>query len=197
MKLSVIISTRNETVMLAVTIRSCLEALKAVQGGGEVVVVDNSDSKIWKMVQAVIPRGYIDEGKVQLIRQDFPCLFTARETAIRSAKGQYIACIDAHMLIGHNMFKDIVDFMNRKRNDPKLGFGHAPISWAHQHERVAKHDRVVTECELGSWGKVLDKERRITWKGMPWVCRRNWFLNQAALVHLQRLYIKNILYSLY
>jgi len=176
MKLSVIISNRNDVSMLAVTVRSCLEALKAVAGGGEVVIVDNSDDKFYKMVKRVIPEGYIKDGKIQLIRQEFPCLFTARETGAIAAKGQYIACVDSHMLIGYNMFKDMVDFMNRHRDDPKLGFGHAPINWAYQHERSAKHDRNVAECELGNWNKKYDEERKITWKGMPWVCRKNWFL---------------------
>jgi len=176
MKLSVIISNRNDVSMLAVTVRSCIEALKAVSGGGEVVVVDNSDEKFYEMVKSALPSKYIEEGKIQLIRQDFPCLFTARELGAERAKGQYIACLDSHMLVGYNMFKDMVDFMNSHRDDPKLGFGHAPIGWAHQHESRAKHDRDVTSCELGDWNTLYDVERKITWKGMPWICRRNWFL---------------------
>lgn len=180
MKLSVIISNRNDVTMLAITVRSCLEALKAVKGGGEVVIVDNSNEKYRDMVKGVIPRGYILDKRVQLLWQDFPCLFYARDTAAKAAKGQYIACLDGHMLVGHNMFKDMVDFMNRHRDDPKLGFGHAPISWAHQHENKSKHDRNVTECELGSWNTKYQDERKITWKGMPWICRRNWFINKLG-----------------
>lgn len=175
MRLSIIISNRNDTSMLAVTLRSCIEELKAVSGGGEVVIVDNSDERIWNLIPSLIPSGFIDDGRVQLIRQDYPCLFTARETGIRRAKGNYIACVDSHMIIGYNMFKDMVDFMNRHRDDERLGFGHAPINWAHQHESKSKHDRDVSECELGNWNKQYDYERKITWKGMPWICRRRWF----------------------
>lgn len=76
------------------------------------------------------------------------------------------------------MLVDLLSFMNRHSDDPTLGFAHAPINWAHQHDRASKHDRDMSLNELGSWNLKYNKERTITWKGMPWICRRTWFLDK-------------------
>ena len=178
-KVSIIISNRNDTAMLAVTIRSCIEELKTLgEGNGEIVICDNSDEEIYKRLSSIIPLKYIQDGLIKVIRQSFPCLFTARENAIERAKGEYILCVDSHMVIGRDMIFDLVNFMESKKDDKTLGFAHAPINWAHQHESHSKHDRDMSVNELGDWGNVYDHERTITWKGMPWICRRKWFLNK-------------------
>jgi len=178
-KVSIIISNRNDTTMLAVTIRSCIEELKPLGvGKGEIIICDNSDIKIYKRIRSIIPIKYIQEGLIKIYRQPFPCLFTARETAIKHAKAPYIICVDSHMIIGRNMFLDLYTFMESKKDDKTLGFAHAPINWAHQHESRSKHDRDMSINELGDWGSAYHHARMITWKGMPWICRRNWFLNE-------------------
>ena len=176
--LSVIISNRNDVKMLVVTIRSCIEALKPLGlENCEVVVCDNSDKPIYAKVQSAIPHGYCREGILSLYRQEEPCLFSARGTAAEKAKGKYILCLDSHMIVGHNCFVDLYNFMEKHSYDEKIGFAHAPINWAHHHERQSKHDRDLTKNELGPWGLAYDEERKITWKGMPWICRRDWFLD--------------------
>jgi len=178
-KLSIIISNRNDLTMLSVTVRSCIEALKPIGlKNCEIVIADNSDDKAYNMLSSVLPTMYIRERLIKIYRQTFPCLFTARELAAEKATGKYILCIDSHMLIGHNMFLDLVTFMDKHSNDKTIGFAHAPISWAHHHESRAKHDRDMSVHELGEWGKAYDHERTITWKGMPWICRRDWFLDR-------------------
>jgi hypothetical protein len=177
-KVSVIISNRNDTVMLAVTVRSALEALKAIDAPGNVIIADNSDQHIYDLLDSFIPIKYSMEGKVKILRQPFPCLFTARELAASHSDADYILCVDGHVLFGHHMIKDLVSFMDFKVNDPTVAFAHAPISWAHQHESRAKHDRDMTSNELGPWGKAYNSCRTITWKGMPWICRREWFLDK-------------------
>jgi len=177
-RVSVIISNRNDAAMLAVTVASCLEEFKALgSGGGEVVIVDNSDEKLYEHIAAgsFIPKKYFQEGVVRLYRQDFPCLFTARELAIRKANSPYVICLDSHMLCGYRMIRSLVDFMNSMKDKP-VGFAHAPIRWLHQHESRARHDRAIEDNELGPWGTQYSEVRKITWKGMPWICRRNWFL---------------------
>lgn len=165
--------------MLVVTIRSCIEELIPLgPGQGEIVVCDNSDDKIAKLVHGALPTGYIREGTLKFIRQVTPCLFSARETAARESRGKYILCLDSHMLCPRDGIVNLVDFMDRRASDPTLGFAHAPISWAHQHESRAKHDRDLTQSELGPWGQSYKDERTITWKGMPWICRRDWFLDR-------------------
>lgn len=177
-KLSVVISNRNDTAMLVVTIRSCIEEFKAVDGKCEIVVVDNSDSNIYDQLQGMIPGGYVREGTINVLRQESPCLFEARDEAVRQSSGEYVLCLDSHMLCGRDMIRDLVEFMDRRSGDETLGFAHAPISWAHQHERVAKHDRDVRTHELGGWNTKYFTERTITWKGMPWICRKEFFLSK-------------------
>jgi len=179
MILSIIISNRNDTVMLSVTIRSCIEALRPLGlSNCEIVIADNSDPIPHSQLPSVIPSKYIREGLIKFHFQPFPCLFSARELAISNAKGKYIICVDSHMLIGHNMFLDLVNFIESRKEDKTLGFAHAPINWAHQHESAAKHDRDMSKNELGDWNLKYEKERTITWKGMPWICKRSWFLDK-------------------
>ena len=177
-KLSIIISNRNDTVMLSVTVRSCIEELKSLNEDGEIVICDNSDLSIYKQLKSFLPLKYIQGGKLKVFRQDFPCLFSARETAISHAKGDYVLCLDSHMIVGRNMFLDLVNFMDLHKADETLGFAHAPINWAHQHEDSSRHDRDMSVNELGNWGEAYNHPRTITWKGMPWTCRRKWFLDK-------------------
>lgn len=180
-KVSVIISNRNDISMLVVTIRSCIEELRPLGNkAGEIIVVDNSDEGIYKMLGSALPTGYCRDGILKIFRQDFPCIFTARETAVRKSSGEYIFCLDSHMIVGRDCILDLVKFMDKKASDETLGFAHAPISWAHQHERNARHDRDMSKDELGNWGAAYKYEQTITWKGMPWICRRGWFLDKET-----------------
>jgi len=74
------------------------------------------------------------------------------------------------------MFKKLIQFMESKDDDKTLGFAHAPVNWAHHHQRSAVHDRDMSVNELGDWNRAYSSPRTITWKGMPWICRRDWFL---------------------
>lgn len=178
-KVSVIISNRNDVAMLVVTVRSCLEELKPLgPGAGEIIIVDNSDPNIYKLLGSALPVGYCRDKILKIFRQEKPCLFSAREMAAEKASGEYIFCVDSHMIIGRNSILNLTNFMDKRLDDPTLGFAHAPISWAHHHERNAKHDRDMSKNELGNWNAAYDHERTITWKGMPWICRRDWFLDR-------------------
>lgn len=175
-KLSIIISNRNDVAMLIVTIRSAIEELKPLGlSSCEIIICDNSDEKIYNLLTSALPTGYIREGLLKIFRQPFPCLFSARETAIANASGRYILCVDSHMLIGRDLIYDLYTFMESKKDDPTVGFAHAPINWAHQHHSRSRHDRNMSINELGDWGAVHQTPRTITWKGMPWICRRQWF----------------------
>ena len=179
-KLSIIISNRNDTVMLGVTIRSCIEALRPIGlHQCEIVIADNSDPGPHNQLGSIIPSKYVKEKLIKFHFQPFPCLFTARELAIKNSKGSYIICVDSHMLIGHNMFLDLLTFIQAMEKNSTIGFAHAPINWAHQHEDSAKHDRDMSVNELGNWNSKYEKTQTITWKGMPWICRREWFLNSS------------------
>ncbi|MBU2249551.1 MAG: glycosyltransferase family 2 protein [Gammaproteobacteria bacterium] len=173
-KVSVIIANRNDTVMLAITVRSAMEALRPLGlPTCEVIVCDNSDLPVYKTLSSYLPVKYIEEGILKVYRQDFPCLFTARETAIENAEGEYILCLDSHMLCGHGMILDLYNFMENHKDDSTFAFAHAPISWLHHHASNAKHDRDMSSCELGDWGSAYNCFKPITWKGMPWMCRKS------------------------
>ena len=181
MMLSVVIPNRNDSVMLAITVRSCLEELKAVPGGGEVVVVDNSDEDIWQILSTVnispIDLGYVEEGKVQLIRQPYPCLYSAREAAIKAARGKYVYNMDSHTIVGHDSLKVLVDFMEA-REGGNVGMGFAPIGWISKHETYARHDIRLDEGTIfGNWGRQYDDPTKIFWNFGSRICRREWFLN--------------------
>lgn len=172
-KLSVIISNRNDTAMLSVTVASCIEELKPLGlSNCEIVICDNSDFHIYKRLGSFLPTGYVRDKLLKVARQDFPCLFSARETAIKHSSGKYLACLDSHMLSGRDMFLDLYNFMESKKEDKTLGFAHAPINWAHHHQRYAKHDRDMSVNELGNWNLRYKSPTTVTWKGMPWICRR-------------------------
>lgn len=177
MKLSVIISNRNDTVMLSVTIRSCMETLRPLYPNYEIIVVDNSDLKQYNLLPSVLPTKYIKDRIIKIYRQDFPCLFTARELAAKKASSPYIICLDSHCLCGYNSLLDLYSFMERKKDDDTIAFAHAPVNWLHHHDSNARHDRDMSEDELGNWNKAYNYERTITWKGMPWICRKSWFLD--------------------
>jgi glycosyltransferase involved in cell wall biosynthesis len=179
LKLSVVVPNRNDTVMLAITVRSILEELKAVAGGGEIVIVDNSDEDLWLILKTMnvspLALQYVEEGKVQLIHQKFSSIYSARAEAIRSARGEYVYNVDSHMLIGHNTLKDMVDFMDADK-EGKVGFAFSPIGWFSAHEALARHDiRIDQGTIFGSWGKRYYKPMKICWNFGSCICRTKWF----------------------
>ena len=181
-KLSIIISNRNDTAMLSVTVNSCIEELRPLGlSNCEIIICDNSDIGVYKQLNSCLPIGYVRDGILKIIRQDFPCLFTAREAAIKAATGKYICCIDSHMIVGRAMFYMLYKFMEEHKDDETLGFAHAPVNWAHYHSRSAVHDRDMSVNELGDWNRKYEIARKITWKGMPWICRKDWFLSDDGL----------------
>jgi len=179
-KLSVIIANRNDIVMLNVTLNSAIEALKSIDGDVEIVVCDNSDPKFWELIHIACPVGFIKKHNVKIIRQEKPCFTSARMRAAEEAKGEYIFCVDSHVLFGRNTLYNSVDFMDRHADNPNLGFGHPPIRWAHQGPAAVKHTLKVSDKGLpnGGWHTAFRKEQKMYWKFMPWICRRDWYLNK-------------------
>jgi glycosyltransferase involved in cell wall biosynthesis len=181
MKLSVIIPNRNDTVMLGITVRSCLEELKAIDNDGEIVIADNSDEDIWQIIKTVnispINIGYVEEGKIQLFHLTFPSLYAARQAAIERAKGEYVYNMDSHIIVGHNHFIDLVNFMEEMKGT-KIGFGFSPIGWISQHELWSRHDIRTDEGTIfGNWGRLYDKPTKILWNFGSRICNTKWFLN--------------------
>jgi glycosyltransferase involved in cell wall biosynthesis len=165
--------------MLSVTVRSALEALKGVSGGGEIVIVDNSDPDLWQLLSTPNPSPlawhYIKEEKVRLFRQDTPSLFVARMTAIREARGKYVFNVDSHNLMGLNTLPDLANFLDNSNS--KVGLAYCPIGWCGQHELNARHEmRTDQDTIYAGWGKQYYEPTKICWNFGSWMTRKDWFL---------------------
>jgi len=166
-RVSVIIANRNDLQMLLVTVLSAVEEL---QGRGEVVVVDNSDEALRPCVRALLS-GQIKDGTVRLFEQDRPSSAAAMERAAREATGEYLFYTDSHTMIGKDTITALLRFFRRHEGEP-IAFVHAPIQWAHNSRSARKLSFRLHRNPLGSWGKMPDRECRITWKGMPHMIRK-------------------------
>ena len=168
---SIVIASRNETAMLVVTVLSAIEALKSI-GGGEIVVVENSENPVHNAVLDLLA-GPIKDKWVRVIRQKEPSLALAIHQAHEAATNDLIFYTDAHTIIGSDTLPKLVNFFERHANEP-IGFVHAPIQWAHRSRATRKTHMSVDACCLGDWSgaEPVETERRVTWKGMPYMIRR-------------------------
>lgn len=179
MKLSVVIPNRNDTVMLSVTVKSALECLKSIDNDGEIIVVDNSDEPLWNLIKTVnkspLALHDVREGRVKLIRQDFPGLYSAVQKGTEIAEGEYWYRADSHTLFGHNHFKDLVEFMD-SGTDNKVGCGFSPLGWIRQHERFARHDiRFDRDRIFDNWGRQYYEPTKICWNFGSRICSLDWW----------------------
>ena len=166
--------------MLAITVRSCLEELKAVNGGGEIIIVDNSDEDIWQVIKtpnvSPLPLIYVREGVIKLVRQPFPSLYSARATGHNMAQGEYTTSLDSHVLLGRDSLKDLVDFMDSASD--KVGLAYAPIGWMDKHEKVARHEIRQDQGRIfATWGRQYHRPTKICWNFSSFIARTEWFNN--------------------
>lgn len=156
---SIIISHRNDFPMLGITVKSALEDMVFMPDFGEVIIGDNSGKNEIQNLDYVIAPQSVKEGKVKIIYQDFPCLFTARDKAVEVANGKYIVCLDSHVISGNNMYKDMVDFMETAPEN--IAFGHAPLMYVNQNEKAKRHEFRTR--------RYYSTPHKTGIKGMPWI----------------------------
>jgi hypothetical protein len=167
MKLSIILSNRNDLVMFNLTLNSAIESFKTLDCNAEIVVCDNSDKKFHELMPTVVPVGFQRQCHVRMYNQEQPCFTSARMRAAKEAKGEYLFCVDSHVLFGQKTLIDSVAFMDKNAEKSNLGFVHPPIRWAHQGPAAIRH--TLAPAPNGTpWG---------SWKFMPWICRREWYLD--------------------
>lgn len=168
---SVIIANRNDLAMLLVTVLSAVEALRPLGGASaaEIVVVDNSDPEYSRCVEALLA-GQIKDRIVRLVRQEEPSGAAAMELAASEARGRYLYYVDSHSLIGSGAIESAVNFLERHSLDP-IAFVHQHIQWAHMSSSARKCAMRLYQNSLGTWGRQLTSEQRVTWKGMPHAIR--------------------------
>jgi glycosyltransferase involved in cell wall biosynthesis len=168
-KVSVIIANKNDLQMLLVTVLSAVEELKGLDG--EVVVVDNSDIEYRECVQSLLS-GQIKDGMVRLINYSHSSSAASMEKAANEAHGEFLFYTDSHSMIGRNTIRYALRFFKRHEGEP-IAFCHMPIQWAHNSSSARKMSFRLHRNNLGSWGKMMKKEGKITWKGMPHMIRRD------------------------
>lgn len=114
MKLSVVIVNYNVKAYLEQCLRTVQEALKGMQG--EVFVVDNQST----------------DGSVDMVRREFPAVkllankenigfSRANNQAIRACSGQYILLLNPDTVVGEEVFRKVVAFMDANPQAGGLG----------------------------------------------------------------------------
>lgn len=101
----------------------------------------------------------------------------AREMAITEARGEYIIMSDSHVLWGHNLAKDCVEFMDA---NPQCGLGYSPVGYVDRPEHMAAHELTHNKegGVFGPWGSAkFTSPSRVPWHFGFKVTRRDWFLN--------------------
>ena len=185
MKVSIVIPNRNDSVMLGVTIRTALECLKEIDNDGEVIVVDNSDDDIYRVITtpnvSPIPLGCRRSGMLKIIRQDFPSMYSARQTGFENASGEYLMGSDSHTIWGRGLVKDCVEFMEK---NPDAGIGFSPINWMNRPDGFAKTNIAPHENGgiFGNWGKSgILPSRKICWNFGFRITRKDWYFKIGGM----------------
>lgn len=179
-KLSIIISNRNDIVLFNMTLNSILETLKSTNYKCEVIVVDNSTDEYFKLINEAFP-SFIAHSGIKFFREPKPCFTNARMRAARESSGKYLFCIDSHVLIGNNTLNRSIEFMDKA---PKqIGFGHPPMRWSKDGPGQLRQAMDLAKDDGSLYAKVLHigkfkKDRKIFWGFMPWICKREWYLNK-------------------
>lgn len=114
MKLSIVIVNYNVRAYLEQCLRTVEEAMKGISG--EVFVVDNQST----------------DGSVELVRERFPQVklianqenvgfSRANNQAIRLAKGEYVLLLNPDTVVGEDVFRKVLDFMDARPRCGGLG----------------------------------------------------------------------------
>lgn len=173
--LSVVISCRNEIVGTITTMRSALEEFKTGIDG-EVVICDNSDDiSYWDILKNAVPSEYKEDGLVKLVRQPFPCIFTAREKAIRNSVGKYIVIVDSHSIFGRDSLSQMIDSAD-KHSDK--GFIYGLMNFSRDHETESFCDRNVSNFLGVRYYKYSHRGKEdfeVPFRGMPFLFEKRFF----------------------
>lgn len=158
-----------------VTFRSALEEFKAGVNG-EVIICDNSDNKAFmRSLRGKFRESeWLTDGVVKYTDQPYPCIFTAREKAIDLAEGKYIMIVDSHCLFGKDSLITMLDCAERNENG---GFTYGLMNFSRDHEHDSFCDRDISDF-LGIRQYKYDyksEEYEIPFRGMPFLCRREFF----------------------
>ena len=174
MKLSILISQRNDPFGTLITIRAIMEELKVCNFNAEIIVVDNSDNKEKIKTFYDIAEGFIKREEIKLIYLPKPCLFSARDLGVSAAKGEYILVLDSHCLLYYNSLKNMIA---KADSLPNLGVLFGAMCYSETHELDAFVDREVDTFYPIRLFAYLESPDclKVPLRGMPYLIKRELF----------------------
>ena len=101
MKLSVVITTRNE----AANIANCIHAFDAVRDDVEIIVVDNASTDATKRIAAELGAKVLDKG---------PERSAQRNLGWRTATADWVVVLDADMILPRETIREIIECSNNR-----------------------------------------------------------------------------------
>ena len=103
MKLSVVITTRNEEANIA----NCIRAFEAVRDEVEIIVVDNSSTDATKRIAAELGAKVLDKG---------PERSAQRNLGWRTATAEWVVVLDADMILPEDLIEEILGVARRRED---------------------------------------------------------------------------------
>lgn len=172
--LSIIISECNDPYGTVFTISSAMEELSHLNLKFDIIVIDNSTNRIYyKAMKDLIHKEYYGD-KIKLLRQSFPCIFTAREDGIRASNSEYIMILDSHCLFSRDSIKEFFEVANQLDD---FGFLYGPMCFTRDLASDSYCDRSISNykgirlSELDNVPRVFE----IVFRGMPFMCKKSLF----------------------
>lgn len=161
MKVSVIISARNEFPQICMTVQNILDDLSSFlqMGEYEVIIVDNcSNDEVVDgrgkggTVDFLMSRGMYYSGVLRILRYPTASNVGARNYGAKFAKGEYIFFSDAHMIYGQGTFKRWLETVKESG-----GLVHPAISWmgAFPPQKGMQYSWKLGEEIKGTWNNLL------------------------------------------
>lgn len=164
--------------MLNITLNSALEAFKSIPDECEIVVVDNSNNKIYDAITKGFPGFYSAFKNIKILHHMPPSNHAARMLAAKESTSEYILCVDSHMIFGHNVLSDAFKFIDSHKGD-KIGFYHFPMRKSDKGQNTGVSDIHSNGTPyLKRRNFKIGEGRKIFWKFMPWMCNRKWYLDK-------------------
>jgi len=171
MKLSIIISERNDPFGTLITVRSIMEDLKSCNFDSEIIIVDNSNMDRKRQIFKDISAGFIHRNEIKLIEQPFSCLFSARELGVKNSTGEYIMMLDSHCLLYYKTIKNMMDKIETLSN---VGILFGAMCYSDSHAQDAFIDRdIKTFLPIRLSAHTVDLECfKIPLRSMPFLIKR-------------------------
>ncbi len=180
MKLSVIISHKDDPIGTSITVAGLIQSLKGIDS--EIIVIDNSD----KLHKLALDNQYIKDGTVRVLYTNPPSLFAAREEGIKHALGRWILILDSHMLLGYRAIEEMIELAESRNGD--LGIVYGNCVYHVQDSKNGFIDRNIDTLKGIRRGDNL-KTRQICFRGVPMIMEKSHFMRIGGYGCLAKNYL--------